>query len=344
MVGGSIALLLCALLAGPLRAQLAPTPDAPPQAGLQRTNQTKAGAPAPVPASAGLIDLYFLVRGPHRKLIPDLTQTQCTVMDNGAPQRLKSFTGQTTQPLTLGLLLDTSASQQSVLPTEKRAVVPFLRSLLRPQDEAFVIGFNVDVTLLSDLTASSHNLEHALDRAHINASLDSYVTGTVPPIGRPRGALLYDAVDLAATRKLRQEPGRKALVLLTAGVDQGSQARLKSAIATAQKANATVYILLVQSPGLYGVTEERNAGPMRKLARATGGQVFRIGSNGRKMQAALEEIENQLRQQYRAVYKPADPGPAGSYRRVQIDCRQHGAHLQAQAAHGYYTEPSGAIP
>jgi len=333
-------LLLCVLLAGPARAQLAPVPDAPPQALSRRNAQTKPAAPATIPANAGLIDLYFLVRGPHKKLVPNLTQANCTVVDNGVPQTLKSFTARTAQPLTLGLLLDTSFGQQRVLPTEKRAVIRFLRSLLRPQDEAFVISFNVDVTLLSDLTSSPHNLERALDSAHINSSLDSYVTGTIPSIGKPKGALLYDAVDLAATRKLQRESGRKAVVLLTAGVDKGSRTRLKTAIAAAQKANGAVYILLVQSPNLYGVTEEMDAGPMRKLARATGGQVFRIGSNGRKMQAALKEIENQLRHQYRAVYKPSDPGPAGSYRRVQIDCRQGGKRLHPQARQGYYAQAS----
>lgn len=313
-----------------------PTHDSQP-----RNSQPSPNMPLPIfHATANLVNLFFLVRDSHNKPVPNLTQADCTVDEDNTKQVLQNFTPKSDQPLTIGILLDTSLSQQHVLPAEQEAAAAFLRRILRPKDEAFLIGFDVDVTLLADLTGSPRDLKRAIEDASINSASSNYANGTIPSIGKPKGTLLYDAVYLAANDKLRHETGRKALVLLTNGEDEGSQTRLKSAIEAAQKANAIVYVLLIQDPGIYSISDDYGARPMRKLAVATGGKVFKIGANGRKMQAAFEEIESELRTQYQATYTPTNSKKDGTYRHIHIDCRQNGQHLHVQARQGYYAEPA----
>jgi VWFA-related protein len=242
--------------------------------------------------------------------------------------------------LTLGILLDTSLSQQRVLPKEQQAGAAFLQRILRPKDEAFLISFDVDATMLADYTSNPDRLKQAMDSAQINSSSANYATGTVPSIGKLKGTVLYDAVYLAANDKLRQESGRKALILLTDGQDEGSEKSLESAMEAAQKANAIVYVLLIQDEGLNGMFDNQGVGPMHKLAAATGGRVFEIGGNGRKMQLAFQEIENELRTQYLASYTPTNHATDGSYRHIRVECQQNGDKLHVQARQGYYAEQS----
>ncbi len=342
-------LLLLLSLARPLPAQVAPAPDAPPTTPSPAfpSPATPAAPSSPAPpvhsppafqVSANLVDLSLIVHGPHGKPVPNLGATDCSVFEDNEKQTLTGFSAHSDRPLTLGLLLDTSLSQQRVLPIEQEAGAAFLRRVLQPHDEAFLLSFDVDVTQLADFTASPRDLKRALDQASINSSSGNFATGTIPAIGKPKGTLLYDAVYLAATEKLRPEAGRKALVLLTDGEDQGSRESLKSAIQAAQKANAIVYVLLIQDSGIDEMLAASGEGPMKNLAAATGGKVFKIGSNGRKMQAAFEQIESELRSQYQAVYTPTNHARDGTYRRIRVQCRQNGQPLHVQVRQGYYAE------
>ena len=273
--------------AAPAQAQPAPPPQKP-------------GAPAStgIPTlrvSVNLVDLFFVVHDKAGKLVPDLTQADCSVSEDNVLQKLKSFTAQTDLPLSIGILLDTSLSQQRVLPAEQQAASAFLRRILRPTDESFLISFDVTVDLLADWTRNPDDLKRALDAAQINSSSGNFANGTLPSITQPKGTLLYDAVYLASNDKLRQESGRKAMVLLTDGQDEGSDEKLQSAIEAAQKADAVVYVILISDPGIYGTLDFSSDGAMRKLVEATGGEVFPIGKNGKKLSAAFDAIESQLR-------------------------------------------------
>ena len=200
--------------------------------------------------SVNLVDLFFVVHDKSGKLVPNLTRADCNVFEDNAPQKLKSFTAQTDLPLSIGILLDTSLSQERVLPDEQKAASAFLRRILRPTDESFLISFDVTVDLLADWTSNPDDLKRALDAAQINSSSGNFANGTLPSITKPKGTLLYDAVYLASNDKLRQESGRKAMVLLTDGQDEGSDEKLQSAIEAAQKADAVVYVLLISDPGI----------------------------------------------------------------------------------------------
>ena len=330
--------LLCALLyvgAANAVAQVAPSPDAPPEGPAGDPNQDDQAKPLEtLKVNVNLVSLYFTVHDKRGALIPHLTKDDFTIFEDKEPQKIKNFNAENDQPLTLGILLDTSGSQQNVLPLEQQAGAAFLSRVLRSKDEAFLISFDVNVDLLSDYTSNAHALSHAMDKAEINTGTG----GGGMPTGSPKGTLLYDAVYLATHDKLQQETGRKAIIILSDGEDQGSSMKLQGAIEAAQKANTIVYVLLIADRAFYGrgVYTMGYSGDayMKKMADETGGRVIDVGNNGKKMEAAFSQIEEELRTQYVASYTPTNNKLDGTYRKIDVECKGDG--LKAQVRKGYY--------
>jgi VWFA-related protein len=339
--------LLLAGLSATLYAQEAPSPGAPPSSSAPDPDAQSQDAPVEtLRVNVNLVSLYFTVHDKHNGLIANLTRDDCTVFEDKVPQKLKSFSAEADQPLTLGIMLDTSGSQTNVLPLEQQTGSQFLERVLRQKDEAFLISFDVGVDLLQDYTSNPHLLERAMNKAVINTAggngamgVPGIGQGPIPQSGTPKGTLLYDAVFLAANEKLKQETGRKAMILLTDGGDQGSQEKIGSAIEAAQKANTIVYVLLIADRGfsysgmIGGYTGE---GAMKKIAEETGGRVIDVGNNGKKLEAAFKQIEDELRTQYLASYTPTNLKLDGSYRHVDVQCKGDG--LKVQARKGYYAQ------
>lgn len=332
--------LALAIACGRAGAQLAPSPDAPPVSNAPAAPEEDSVATFKI--EVNLVNLLFTVKDKNGNLVPHLTKNDCTVTEDKAPQTLKSFVAETSQPLTLGILLDTSGSQQRVLQLEKDAGSQFLERVIKPKDLAFLLGVDVNVDLLQDLTSSTRLLTHALNQAEINAGV-SLGSGPVPT-SHPRGTLLYDAVYLASREKLAQEGARKALILLTDGEDQGSRTKLEEAIAAAQKANAMVYVILIadvegylsQGMGYFGYS------PMKKMAEETGGRVINVGNNNKKLVEAFSQIEDELRTQYLATYTPANAKQDGQFRHIAVSCRgDQSNELKVQVRKGYYAPSAG---
>lgn len=344
--------LLSLLLFAPLvHAQSAPSPDAPPVSTAPPPDDTtQTGAPVTtLRVNSNLVSLYFTVRDKHGALIPNLTRDDCRVLEDKKEQKVRNFEARADQPLTLGMLLDTSGSQQNVLPLEQQTGSAFLHRILRDKDEAFLISFDVDVNLLEDYTNNAGTLSRAMNKAEINtaagngaAGIPGLGQGTIPTQGAPKGTLLYDAVYLSSGDKLRQETGRKAEILLTDGEDQGSKYRVQDAIEAAQKANAIVYVILIADRSFYSGGSIMLGGysgdaQMRKMTEATGGRVIDVGNNGKKLEAAFQQIEDELRTQYVISYVPMNTDFDGKYRAVEIQCKGDG--LKVQARKGYYAMP-----
>ena len=320
----------------PAAAQVAPSPDAPPQGPAGDPNQDDQQQPLEtLKVNVNLVSLYFTVHDKHGALIPHLTKDDFSILEDKTPQKIKNFTAENDQPLTLGILLDTSGSQQNVLPLEQEAGAAFLSRVLHAKDEAFLISFDVNVDLLSDYTANARALARAMDKAQINVGTGG---GGGMPSGTPKGTLLYDAVYLATHDKLQQETGRKAVIILSDGEDQGSTEKLQGAIEAAQKSNTIVYVLLIADRGFYGrgsyTIGYSGDSVMRKLAEETGGRVIDVGNNGKKLDAAFAQIEEELRTQYVASYTPTNAKLDSTYRKVEVDCKQDG--LKVQSRKGYY--------
>jgi len=286
-----------------------------------------------------VVQLFFNVKDKRGALIPSLAKSDFNIFEDGKPQTIKYFTAESNLPLTLGILIDSSGSQQRVLGMEKEVGSAFLNEILRPKDEAFVISFDVDVNLLQDFTNSSHLLRAALDQAKINAPPSS--CGGVPGLGggplpcssTPKGTVLYDAVYLAAHDELAREVGRKAMILLTDGQDEGSKLRIADAIEAAQKADSICYVLLIADRGFYGFGGYSGSGQMKKLAEETGGRVIEVGNKLDKLKQGFDQIAQELRTQYNIGYTPTNSKRDGTFRKVEIRAPQG---YKVQARTGYY--------
>jgi VWFA-related protein len=339
---GIAAVLVLALVGLPAagRAQLEPSPDASPVSNAPPAPDDQ--SVATLKLNVNLVDLFFTVKDKHGNLVPHLTQKDCTVFEDRVPQKLKNFVAETDQPLTLGVLLDTSGSQERVLPLEQQAGAQFLERVLRKKDEAFLVSFDVNVDLLQDFTDSARQLSHAMDKAQINAAGVSGVPGLgggPVPISNPKGTLLYDAIYLAANEKLSEQTGRKALIILTDGEDEGSKTKIQEAIAAAQRDNVMIYIILMadregywsQGMGYFGYSAAK------KIADGTGGRLIDVGNNSTKLQAAFEQIEDELRTQYVASYTPSNAKLDGTFRHISVQC---GDGMKVQVRQGYFA-PKG---
>lgn len=324
-------LLVCALCVLPrVHAQDAPSPSGPPPSSSAPGAAPEEGQEIEtLKVRANLVNMYFSARD-KGGYVTNLHKDDCTVLENKVEQPIKNFTKEKNLPLTIGILLDTSGSQMNVLPLEQEAGARFLKEVLTPKDEAFLISFDVNVDLLSDYTNSPAQIRRAINKASINTGTGS---GSVTGNGHARGTLLYDAVYLAAHDKLRQEAGRKILVMLTDGGDQGSQETIKTSIEAAQKANAIIYVILIADGGSFGTFGSFGGSEMRRMASETGGRVIDVGNNGKKLEEAFDQIQDELRTQYLLSYTPLNPKSDGTYRKLELTC---GKGLNIQARKGYY--------
>jgi len=285
-----------------------------------------------------VVQLFFNVKDKKGALIPALTKDDFEILEDGKPQTIKYFTAETNLPLTLGILIDTSGSQQRVLPMEQEVGGEFLAQILREKDLAFLIGFDVNVDLLQDFTSSTRDLKSALNKTKINTgggggSIPGLGGGPVPTSGIPRGTLLYDAIYLASHDELSHEVGRKAMIILTDGEDQGSQLKIRDAIEAAQKSDSIVYVLLIADRGFYGFGGYSGDSEMKKLAGETGGRIIEVGNKYDKLKEAFNQISQELRSQYNIGYTPTNGKHDGTFRRVEIRSKKN---YKIQSRNGYY--------
>jgi VWFA-related protein len=341
----TVPVVLAGFAAPAALAQAAPTPDAPPVSNFPDTQQEQGPPVETLKVQVNLVSMYFTVRDKHNALVPTLIKSDCNIFEDKQPQTVKTFIAENDLPLTLGILLDTSGSQQNVLSMEQQSADNFLHRILRKKDEAFLVTFDVGVNLEQDFTNSATELARAIDHAQINTAggngaggIPGLGGGPVPVHGTPKGTLLYDAVNQASTDKLRTETGRKALILLTDGEDQGSETKPNAAIEAALKSNAIIYVLLIADRGAYFNYRGFYSGDaqMQKLAQATGGRVINVGNNGKKMEDAFAQIEEELRTQYVASYTSTNNKLDGTYRKVDIFCKTPAENLKVQARNGYF--------
>ena len=289
--------------------------------------------------NVNVVQLFFNVKDKHGALIPNLTKEEFQIAEDGAPQTIKYFKAETDLPLTLGILIDSSGSQLRVLDMEKEVGGAFLKQILTDKDLAYVMDFNIDAELIQDYTRDVHRLQAALNKVKINTG---FTTGPMPgagggpvPTAPSRGTVLFDAVYLSAHDMLAKEVGRKAMILLTDGEDEGSQLKIKDAIEAAQKADSIVYVLLCADRGFYGMQGAfySGEGDMRKLTEQTGGRVINVGNKFDKLKEAFDQIAAELRSQYNIGYTPTNTKQDGSYRKLEIKSKQN---YKIQARAGYY--------
>ena len=324
-----------------------------------------------------VVNLFATVRDPKGQIVRDLTKDDFLLDEDDRPQTIQYFARETNLPLTIGLLVDTSGSTRRVLPDERNASYRFLQQVLREdKDLAVLIHFDFEVELLQDLTASRQKLERALDLLETGQGRLAN-RGQNPGGGYPGGGggypgrgggypggqgggrrggggtCMYDSVLLASDDLMKKQTGRKALILLTDGVDNGSKVSLSSAVESAQRADTLAYSILFEDPnGNYAPMPTRGMGRrpgmgipgpgmgaangrkvLEQISRETGGRFFEV-SKRQSITSVFAAIEEDLRNQYSLGYSPDRPEQAGSYRRIHLVTKQKG--LVVQTREGYY--------
>jgi VWFA-related protein len=323
-----------------------------------------------------VVNLFATVRDKKDQIVRNLTKDDFQLDEDGHPQTIKYFSQESNLPLTVGLLVDTSGSTRRVLPDERDASDRFLHQVLRPEkDLAFIIHFDFEVELLQDLTGSRDLLERALGQldtpqmqrqggGNSGGGYPGGGGGGYPGGGQGRGrrgggggTLLYDAVFLGSDEIMHKQSGRKALILLSDGEDNGSRKTLFGAIESAQRSDTLIYTILFTDPngfgnpggfggprmgrrGGMGVPMPRGGGMdrpdgkkvMEQLARETGGRFFEVKRN-MPIDKIFAIIEEDLRNQYSIGYSP-DATAAAGYRRIHLTAKQKG--LIVQTRDGYY--------
>jgi len=293
----------------------------------------------PIRVDVNLVSVLASVRGKGGALISNLQKDDFKIYEDGKEQQIKNFTRETDLPLTIGLLVDTSVSQERLIDAEQRAASQFFSKVLRPKDQAFLIQFGAEAELLQDLTNSARILQQGLKQLRLSAPVGGLHPGPVPTMQNQAGTILYDAVYLAVNDELKHEVGRKALVLITDGVDTGSKITRDKAIEAAQKGDAIIYSIDYQDRGAYGGGFGNisfgggGEGELRRMSSETGGQVFHVDRN-HSLDDIFREIQDEMRSQYAITYQPPNSKRDGSYHK--IDIKLANKDYKAQARKGYY--------
>lgn len=281
-----------------------------------------------------LVEVFATVRDRHNAILENLTKDDFKVSEDGVPQKITYFGKESDMPITLAILMDTSASMANILDAEKAAASSFVHEIMRKKDEAVVISFDTDEDLLADFTEDPVVLTHAINRAQINVDASGVggTPGTVP--SQSGGTNLYDAVYLACHDELGNEAGRKAIIVLSDAEDTGSKMNIEEAIESAQRADAVIHVILISDPGAsmgygYGVAVQ--------MARDTGGRVIPV-HNDKTMNKAFDEIAEELRSQYVLGYIPANTAHDGTYRKIKVETTQPGTKILSRK--GYYAPNS----
>jgi len=267
--------------------------SAAPAASQANADSNQNGTAGAASQKTGLVSILATVRDKKGDVVTDLTKSDFVLTEDGHPQDIQDFGRAVAQPITLGLLVDTSASQRQVLDEERTASRTFLEQMLREdRDKAFIIHFDHEVELLQDLTASHQKLEHALESlqaAQFNLSQENNPPDTGS--GQRRGgrtserrshggAQLYDAVYLASGELMKTQPGRKALVVLCNGMDRGSKETADEALETAQRADTIVYFVVLHGNEPYEGGDRRGGFGMGGPGMGGGGMGRRGGGRG----------------------------------------------------------------
>jgi len=302
--------------------------------GSQDQQSSVPPAAGSIKSTSAVVNVYAIVHDRHGHLVPNLDKTDFELRENGAPQQIGYFSRETSVPLSVGVLIDTSPSQGRLLAEEQDSAKLFLRSILQAADQGFVIHFDVDVELLQDFTNAPDLLMHAVDEMRINETGQSILPAS-QATSHPGATRLYDAVYLASNELMKTRYGRKVLVLVTDGEDQGSRIDWRGSLEAAEKADVIVYSIAIRDPDFYLLTglPYHGSARMEKLSLETGGRTIRVES-GRSIGGAFEQVSAELRAEYLLAYSPADSNRGGPFRTIQL--RVPGHKYSVRTRHGYY--------
>lgn len=332
-----------------------------PSDAQEKTRSRRAAEPSPSPTpkdelqdddvirvETNLTNIFFTAADGNKRFVSTLKKEDIRILEDGQPQEIFTFQQNVDLPLSIAILIDTSQSEERTLPDEKAAARTFLESVMRPnQDEAAIVSFTGEVTLEQGFTGSMDRLRRAIDRVEFVPPSGyiggGVVVGSTPPISDTNQILagstaLWDAVWATSNELLSDsaENTRRAIILLTDGVDTTSQVKMHDAIERAQKSDALIYAIGIGDSYQGGV----DAGSLKKIAERTGGRAY-FPSSESELRAAFAQIQRELREQYLVAYSPSNKARDGSYRRIQIEILNpelRGQKLKLNYKPGYFAK------
>ncbi len=297
-------------------------------------SQTQGQGQTPViKTEVTLVNVFATVRDKSKHIVTNLTQDDFKLSEDGHDEKIAFFNKEVTLPITLGLLLDTSGSEQAMLGAIQDAGSRFLHRVLKKGDEAMIISFDTDVDMLSDFTDDRGQLDRAISKARISTPAGGYIAGNPGPVGGRQitGTALYDAIYLACGDKLNGEAGRKAIIVVTDAQDEGSKVRLEEAIEAAQRTDVVIHVLLVADRRFGG----GNASVAHRLSEDTGGRMIVVNSE-KNLEQAFDQISEELRSQYTLGYYPTNNTKDGKFRKIKVDLNNKDYKVLARK--GYYAQ------
>jgi VWFA-related protein len=271
-----------------------------------------------------LVNLLFTAQDKDRRLLTTLKKEDIRILEDGKPQEIFVFQRQVDLPLSLAILIDVSASQERTLPEEKAAAKSFIQDVVRPEkDEVSIISFTGETTLEQGMTSNVSRLGRAVDRVQFVAP-SGYIGGGVvvpgtPPLSGSSTAAgstaIWDAIWVTSEEVLGESPEktRRAIILLSDGVNTYGKKKIDDAVQAALKSEAVVYSIGV-GDNFYGGIDE---GALRKISERTGGRAF-FPRDENELRQAFNQIQNEMRSQYLVAYEPSNPSKDGTYRKVEV--------------------------
>ena len=301
-----------------------------------------------IKVETNLTNIFFTAADKNKRFISNLKAEDIRVFEDGQQQDIFTFQTNIDLPLSLAILIDTSASEERTLPDLKEAARAFLENVLRAsKDEAAILSFTGETTLEQGFSGNLERLRRAIDRVEFIPP-SGYIGGGVvvngtPPISGTNQALagstaIWDAVWATSEELIgtSAEHTRRAIILLTDGVDTSSRLKMDEAIQAAQKADALVYAIGIGDRYTFNVNE----GSLRKIAEKTGGRAY-FPHHARDLRDAFTQIQRDLREQYLVAYSPSNKARDGSYRKIDIqlvnpELKQQNLKLNYRA--GYFAK------
>ena len=285
----------------------------------------------PIRVKVNLVSVSFVARDAHGALVDNLTKDDVDVIEDAVPQKVTYFSRSADVPLTLGVIVDASGSQDHFSKQHKNDLEVFFKDVLGPKDRVFLVGFGNHIRLVSDFSQSAGDL---LDQW----KLYQKSTGKFPELGpaesRDLGTAFYDSIYYSVTEKLAGENGRRAILLFSDGEDNSSSHNMMTAIETAQSENVVVYAIRYTDKEHGKLTARNKYGisVMDRVARETGGA--HIDAETTDAHTYFRQIAEELRTSYELGYYPTDPLKDDSFRKIVIKPKRDGVKVRAKT--GYF--------
>lgn len=274
-----------------------------------------------------VVNVLATVRTKKGEIIRNLEKPDFSILENGRPQTIRYFSRETELPLTIGLMVDTSMSQQKVLQDERAASFRFLDRVLRPQDQVFIMQFDMGTQTPQPLTSNRKELEEALSYVDTPSRHELNMGGS-------RGTVLYDAILQASNKIMQSQRNRKALIVLSDGVDVGSDATITDAIEAAERSDTLIFSIEFSDATFYHVPLLSIGGPdgggvLMRLAKQTGGAFFSV-SKKLHIDQIYDAIQNELRSQYSLGFVSDQPVRISEFRKLEVTTREKGLVVQTR--------------